>query len=77
MYNIEACKMNILVINYSQKERYQSKGKTQTEKPKYKGKNLKKYPPKIGTTQKEKTQRMVKLNQIPKANRISRMSEAL
>ena len=34
LYNIAACKMNILVINYSQKERYQTKGKTQTEKPK-------------------------------------------
>jgi hypothetical protein len=26
--------MNILVINYIQKERYQTKGKTQQEKPK-------------------------------------------
>ena len=78
MYNIASCKMNILVINYIQKERYQTKGKTQQEKPKQTaGTQERASAATWDNSKKRKPERMVKLNQVPKANSVCRTNEVL
>ena len=57
MYNIAACKMNILVINYSQKERYQTKGKNSERETQINGKNSKRGSTETWDNSKEKNQR--------------------